>query len=247
MSFPTFDPPGDIPNMDLDSIMANIEAIDPVVFHELIYYLDDEERTKKLNVLTYLRDNEPVLYQTLENSLRFYQSAFMMAGDASQALAMAYRRWRAAQNTLEKVHRINLEEELAKQVEEKKPAQRKKKRDRAPQGPELKEKMLKSVEAVADEIKTNANRDLFFSQEKFSPQFDLAPYTHFVKKDRKKWALRQVHDYGIWHTVYHCSGQWQAEELVASLTAQGQIAIIIKKLRCMEETLTFKVLCGAPK
>jgi len=233
--------------MDLDSIMANVEAMDPVVFHELIYYLDDEDRAKKIPVLSYLRDNEPVLYMTLENSLRFYQSAFMMAGDAAQALAMAYRRWRMVENTLQRNFRQNAEEELQKQAQEKKPAQKKKKRERAPQTEELKAKMLKQVEAVAEEIKTNANRDLFFSQEKFTDAFDLQPYTHFVKKDRKKWALRQVHDYGIWHTVYHCSGQWQAEELVASLTAQGQIAIIIKKLRCMEETLTFKVLCGAPK
>lgn len=247
MSFSTFDPPGDIPNMDLDSILSNIEQIDPEAYYDMNFVLDAEQKTKKREVLAYLRENEPLLFVTLEQSLRFYQTAFMQAGDATQALAASYRRWRVLNNTLERVKRIEIQTELARQVQEEKPAQKKKKRDRAPQPENAKHLLLDHVRVTAQEMDKRADRPLFFSQEKFTADFDLSGYVHLVKKGHKKWALMQVNNYGTWEMIYHCSGQWQAEDLVHEMEQEGRIAIILKRLRCSEETMTYKVLVGIPK
>ena len=240
-----FDPPGEIPNMDVEDILANIERLDRRAYMDLCYCLTEDERNRKLDVLTYLAERKPVLFETLEEMLSAYQSAYSTANTAVRALSLMYQRYLVAENTLKDSGR-NLQEELSRQKKEKIPPAAKK-RPHEQQRVEIDAEELVQIEQLEKTLKgreQTVQTDLFFSQEKFSDAFPLSKYVHYVKKGRKKWVLLNLRDYGIWEMIYHCRGPWQAEMLVEQLEQEGKLAIIIKMSRCLEEVMSYKVISG---
>ena len=191
-----FDPPGEIPNMDVEDILSNLENLDRRAYMDLCYCLTEDQRACKLDVLTYLSENKPVLFFVLEEMLAAYQSAYATANTAVRSLSLMYQRYVVVENTLKDSDR-NLEEELSRQKKEKIPPAARK-RPREQQRTEIDVDEFQQIEQLQNLLKKReitVATDLFFSQEKFSDAFPLEKYVHYVKKGRKKWLLKDLPNY----------------------------------------------------
>jgi hypothetical protein len=235
-------PAGPVPTMDLQELIRHIRLLDPRVFWDLSIEKNPDETDARNLVLDWLQCREPVLFETLDNIMRAYQTAYFQATETTTCLTRAYHRYRLARNTLEDEGR-QLGEELEKQIEQEKPALEKK-RAREPQNEEADREEVEQIKELKQS--TNQMCEWYLTQEKFSNEFPIEQYRHFTKKGVKKWSLDELNNFGTWDTIYHAAGPWQAEMLVEHLEKNGRAAIIIKKFRggADQEMMSYKVISG---
>lgn len=235
-------PLGTIPNMSCEELLDHVRMMDPRVWSDLIIDNTPDELEKRQTFLDYLQDREPVLFEALENIVRAYQTAYHVAVEQRQIIVRSYHRFRICRNTLEDDGR-KLEKEIDKQIATAKPA-KERKRQRQPENDEIDKLELEQIKDIQNA--TKAGTEYFLTQEKFTDDFPVHHYRHFVKKGMQKWQLAELSKHGKWTTLYHVNGPWQAEKLVEKLDNENQNAIIVKRFRGGgdQEVMSYKVISG---
>lgn len=233
-----------VPNMQFDELRDFVESTDVGAYFDFLHCVPEEDRNRE-GMLNYLREHEPALYACAEAVTEAFQNAFFLAGCQQKALVSSYQLFKVAKRSFDGTS-TSLEQEIEKQVQEEKPAQ-KKKRARAekknPEQEKVEQKQDMEVVKKARKVISNAGPK-FYAQERFSASFPFHQFLHVAKRGKKKLDLKVLPESQGWATIYHCSGPWQAEELVADLKSQGCKCITIKRARggTDQEVMSYKVL-----
>lgn len=236
---------GFVPNMDAAEIWSHVRELDPNVYWSLANDLDEDQRNDKPYLLRWLFNNHPVLYDVLQDILRCFQSAYHIACETRTQYVQHYHRWRVAKYAFECMG-TQIENEVQKTAENKEKEKRGKK-GRDDEKLELLVEEAEHMRQVAKKVQKTlrGNEDYYMCQENWHDDFPLKDYRHYVAKGKQKFQIAKVADWGIWRTIYHCNGPWNAEQLVESIMAEGDFALIIKRVRGADaEVLGYKVLRG---
>lgn len=233
----------DAPDMDLEALRYHVELMDKRAYFDLLHSLAPEDRGKKENILEYLKEYEPVLYLALASILEAYQNSYFVATQTKSAIIKNYIRYRVAVATMRDEGR-NMVAEVEEQVKKKRPAKQKRAREK-PTVEEIEQEM-EQVEAVAKDLRLHTSDD-YYSQEKFSADFPLKEFMHFVSKGKQKWSMEEFTRNGPWETIYHVNGQWQAENLQQKLKKSGVKCAILKRIKAKTdmEVFSYKVIAAA--
>ena len=240
-------PDSDVPQMSAEEIRDHMAMIDNRVYFDYLHCVEPDDRMRKESLISYLHEHEPALYDCLEGILRCYQTAFHVAMETRTSLIKSYQRFRVARDMVDVQGRDVVAEiieaaELDKAPKKKKNPNKKRTREESEAEDEQLHEQTKEVAKVLRQSVDPA----FWAQEKFSAEFPFAEYIHFVPKGTTRWNLQKLDQKGIWDTIYHVNGPWKAEELRDELLANGQKAIIIKRVRggVDKEMMSYKVLAG---
>lgn len=233
-----------VPNMQFDELRDFVENTDVGAYFDFLHCVPEEDRNRQ-GMLSYLRENEPALYNCAEAVTEAYQNAFFLAACQQRSLVNSYQLFKVAKRSFDGTT-TSLEQEIEKQVQGEKPAEKKKRARAEKKNPEQeKVEQKQDLEAVkkARKVVSNAGPK-FYAQERFSATFPFQQYLHVAKRGKKKLDLSLLRESDQWATIYHCSGPWQAEELVQDLKNQGCKCITIKRARggTDQEVMSYKVL-----
>lgn len=233
------------PNMDFDTMRDTLEEVDNRAYFDFLHCVPYEDRNRD-GLMTYLRNEEPVLFFCFENITEAYQNAYYTAYRTRNALLDSYRLFRTSQNTLQDLHDVKLAEKVEEQVASEKPAQGKKRRPKKNPEEEEKEKNQAMETTKKARAMLSAPENDFLSQEKFSTDFPFKQFVQVVKKGKNRVNLNELTENSGWETIYHVNGAWQAEQLVEKLKGQGKKCMTIKRIRSGmdQEVFSYKVLCS---
>lgn len=235
----------DIPTMTLMDLWAHIREADADAFWRLFSSLNTEERGDYLCVLKALNEEEPVLFDTLEQILAAFQSAYFVASETRRFAMLNYHRYLMASQVLQK-HNLSFHEEADEMamVDLPKKGEKRRERDEPLENVIVQEHQMREA-AKKVQKRSELTTDLFYTQERFSNDFPLRQFRHYSKKGQRKFAMTDIAE-GEWETIYHCNGPWNAELLVEQLKAKGGESMIIKKIRGSDaEVMGYKVLHGS--
>lgn len=224
--------PAPVPSMTTEELLWHVHVLDKRAYFKMMEELSPDAASDRLQLLTYLQQHENVLLEVLDDILAAYQTSFHAANEIRTALIRNYQRYSLVCYGLK---------DEGKEPAEMLESRAKEKRKKAPKKDT--EDEIQELENLAKKMRGGDN-DLWFAQEKFSEDFPFKEYRHFVKKGHNKWDLTDLQNYGIWSTLYHVTGAWKAELLVAKLEEEEKLAIIIKKLRGSDEIMSYKVISG---
>lgn len=235
---------GCVPNMDVHEIWTHVKEADARVYWELATAFTDEERADKSEVLAWLRMEHPVLFTTLEDILRSFQSAYHMGCEARKAYMLHYQRWKLSQRAVPPGE-LPLELLMEKAANDEGNQKKEKRRAEGEKEEDI-EKDIRNSKKAAKSVRKNTDMPvLFYDMEPFTDATQLGDFRHFAKKGKLKFSLQQVLSEGKWQSIYHCNGPWNAEMLVEDLKNDGLEAIILKKTRGADsEVMGYKVLAG---
>jgi hypothetical protein len=236
-----------IPNMNVEELRDHIETIDRRAYFDFLHCVHPDERHNKTNILNYLKEHEPGLYDCLESILKTYQSCHHIALEAREHSIISYHRYRVARDLIEAQGRDVVAEII--EVAEKEEAPKSKKKTLKRREPEEERQEIQQDKEITQKVARtlkHSDDDMFYAQEKFSVNFPFKDFVHYVKKGKTKWNLKEIDVYGNWETIYHVTGPWKAENLQQQLKREGKKAIIIKKTRGSmdQEVMSYKVLVG---
>jgi len=236
---------GAVPGMDMNEIYAHIKDIDPELFWRLCNLAHANVREDKSALLAYLRTTFPLVYKTLEDILRTFQSCYHVACEARHVYIANYHCYKLMERAT--VEREESLEVLMQRAADEQFGDVGEKRRQNGEPSELVDQDGENMRRAVKKLRKGdpLTPELFYAQENFSDDFDINEYRHFVKKGRTRYSIGEIADWGRWHTIYHCNGPWNAEELVESLKAQNQFALVVKKIRGADaEVMGYKVLAG---
>lgn len=238
----------DMPNLDVAELRDLMESMDKEVYFDFLHCVNPEDRGKKEAILDYLSTQEPVLYQTMESMVKAYQTANFLASETRASLMQQYNAYRTAKILAEREHCVPFNEQV-EEVAKKDEAPRKKKSEKKRRAPEeVAQIEASNHENVRKTMKSSrATQELdYYSQEKFSLDFPFREFVHWQKKNKKKWDLSKIQEYGTWETIFHVTSQWKAENLAQKQKEQGKKCAIIKRAKgnADTESTSYKVLVG---
>lgn len=246
-----FYPAGCIPTMDVEEILSHVRTLDGEAYFSCITVLDDSDRHDKEALLEYIRQYDYALFETLENILRAFQTAYHQADEARVFLTRGYHRYRILKRSLAFLEETPVSA-VQKTVQRKKGAQKKKARAIAPEDEEREDNEEQELlTAFKSSEEPGYKKETFYTKkEPFHIEaFPHQDYVHVVPKSQKRMKLEDLPDRAQWDTIYHVNGPWMAERLQEVLFLENQESIIVKRKRGGPdaEVFAYKVLAGKAK
>jgi len=237
---------GELSCLSLHELLEYINQFDSETYLEL-YYVNSKEELTRDSVLSFLYENNNLLYDAISQVVNIKQTTELTYLQACEAIKRYYKFY----NTVDVCARERgepVEKKILKKAKEKKGVRRKQPREaELPEHTKDLESVLAFEVEEAAEMLTKKPKLNFFAVENFSlTDFDWRPFACCVKKGENKLEIKDVLNQKGWEVIYHVTSLWEAEELVENLQREGKRCFIAKRRRATgdQEIQAYKVVCG---